>query len=151
MEIRCPVTGVSCQCESVLRTLPRWFGIEQARREYALAADEYTTFVAFEREEIVAFITIREHFAQAWEVHCIAVAMNYRGKGIGHKLHERAERWLTARHVRFLQVKTLAESHPSSEYAETRRFYNSVGYASLEVFPLLWSEKLPVLQLIKAL
>ena len=66
-------------------------------------------------------------------------------------LHTCIEQWLLARAARLLQVKTLADSHPSAEYAETRRFYASVGYVALEVFPTLWGPRLPVLQLVKAL
>lgn len=40
---------------------------------------------------------------------------------------------------------------PSPEYAETRRFYASVGYTALEMFPELWGPRLPVLQLVKGL
>jgi len=61
------------------------------------------------------------------------------------------ERWLQERGVRFLQVKTLADSHPSKEYAETRAFYASLGYKPLEVFLTLWGPRLPVLQLVKYL
>ena len=49
------------------------------------------------------------------------------------------------------QVKTLAASHPSPEYAQTRAFYEALGYVPLEVFPTLWAAHLPVLQLVKAL
>jgi hypothetical protein len=42
--------------------------------------------------------------------------------------------------ARILQVKTLAESHPSRHYAETRAFYESAGYLPMEVFTLLWHE-----------
>lgn len=48
-----------------------------------------------------------------------------------------------------LQVKTLAASHPSHEYALTRLFYERIGYVSLEVFPELWAPHLPVLQMVK--
>ena len=63
----------------------------------------------------------------------------------------RAEEWLKYQGARTLQVKTLAESHPSPEYAQTRKFYESVGYIPIEVFPTLWGIGLPVLQLVKVL
>ncbi len=69
----------------------------------------------------------------------------------GRALHTCVEQWLVARAVRLLQVKTLSDGHPSAEYAETRRFYASVGYVPLEVFSNLWGPRLPVLQLVKAL
>ena len=53
--------------------------------------------------------------------------------------------------ARIPQVKTLAESHPSRHYAETRAFYESAGDLPMEVFPLLWQQGLPVLLLVKVL
>lgn len=151
MDVEGPVLGVAEQCERVLRTLPLWFGIESSLLEYVADTERFPTFVAREAGDVVGFIALREHFAAAWEVHCIAVAAPARNQGVGRALHAHVERWLEARGVRLLQVKTLADSHPSPEYAETRRFYASVGYVPLEVFPTLWGPRLPVLQLVKAL
>jgi hypothetical protein len=39
---------------------------------------------------------------------------------VGRTLHNYVEQWLLAKAVRLLQVKTLADSHPSAEYAEIR-------------------------------
>jgi len=101
--------------------------------------------------DIIGFLTLREHFHEAWEVHCIAVRASDRGRGVGRALQRYAELWLSARGARVVQVKTLAASHPSAAYAETRAFYSSVGYVPLEVFPELWSPQLPVLLLVKVL
>jgi GNAT superfamily N-acetyltransferase len=144
-----PTDGASAQCEEVLRTLPGWFGIESSLLQYASDAAVHPTFVVRDGDHVVGFVTVREHFPEAWEVHCIAVRASHRGKGLGRALHEHVEGWLTSRSARFLQVKTMADSHPSPEYAETRRFYTAIGYSPLEVFPLLWGPRLPVLQLVK--
>lgn len=66
-------------------------------------------------------------------------------------MHEHVESWLRQRNVRLLQVKTLAPEHPSPEYAQTRLFYQAMGYLPLETFSTLWGPKLPVLQLVKYL
>jgi GNAT superfamily N-acetyltransferase len=151
MKLEGPVSGVSEQCESVLRTLPRWFGVESSLLQYVRDTVTFPTFVARELEQIVAFLTIREHFPEAWEVHCIAVRASQRRHGVGRALHAHVERWLSERGARVLQVKTIADTHPSPEYAETRRFYASIGYTALEMFPELWGPRLPVLQLVKVL
>jgi GNAT superfamily N-acetyltransferase len=151
VDIEGPVVGVAAQCEQVLRTLPLWFGIESSLLDYVRDTERFPTFVARLGGEIVAFATVREHFAEAWELHCIAVAAPARNQGVGRALHAEVERRLAAQGVRVLQVKTLADSHPSPEYAETRRFYARTGYLPLEVFPTLWGPRLPVLQLVKTL
>lgn len=151
MDVDGPVAGVADQCERVLRTLPLWFGIESSLIEYVRDTERFPTFVARAAGDVVGFVTIRQHFPDAWELNCIAVAAHARNQGVGRALHTCVEQWLVARAVRLLQVKTLHDSHPSAEYAETRRFYFSVGYVALEVFPNLWGPRLPVLQLVKAL
>ncbi|WP_128003578.1 GNAT family N-acetyltransferase [Piscinibacter defluvii] len=150
MRLLGPEAASAVHCERILRTLPRWFGIEQSWLEYAADSERFPTFIAAEAAP-VAFLTVREHFSESWEVHCIAVEASYRGQGVGRKLHEHVESWLRAKGVRQLQVKTLAANHPSPEYAQTRNFYASLGYTPLEVFPTLWGPSLPVLQLVKSL
>lgn len=151
MNIRGPVHSVSSACERVLRTLPDWFGIEESLLEYARNTEHLPTFVAEDGSEVVGFLSLEEHFPECWEVNCIAVNGGLRGHGIGRRLQAAAESWLERRGARVLQVKTLAAAHPSAEYAETRRFYEALGYLPLEVHPTLWSEDLPVLQLVKCL
>ena len=151
MSIQGPVFNVSADAERILRTLPMWFGIEESLQEYVLDTKTMPTFIATDRGDTVAFLTVKEHFPQSWEVHCLAVQAQSRSRGIGRALHDHVEQWLAQRGVQFLQVKTIAASSPSPAYAQTRAFYLAVGYAPLEEFPLLWEPRLPVLQLVKAL
>ena len=151
MRIHGPVFNVERQCERVLRTLTGWFGIEESLLEYARNTNHMTTFVAETQSEVIAFLSLQQHFRAAWEVNCIAVNAPYRGQGLGKRLHEKAEGWLATQGAGLIQVKTLAASHPSSEYAQTRAFYEAIGYRALEVFPKLWAPHLPVLQLVKVL
>ena len=135
---------VSAQCERVLRSLPAWFGVESSLLEYVRETTTLPTFVARDAGEVVAFLSLREHFAETWEVRCVAVQASHRRQGIGRALHAHVEGWLSARAARVLQVKTVAAGHPSP-------FYASIGYVPVEVFPDLWTQGLPVLQLIKPL
>jgi len=149
MQIDGPATGVAAECEGVLRTLPGWFGIESSLLQYVRDTEVLPTFVVREAGTLLGFLTLKAHFAEAWEVHCIAVRASERGRGLGAGLHSHVERWLAARGARVLQVKTMAAACPSPEYAETRGFYTRLGYVALEVFPELWGPRLPVLQLVK--
>ena len=151
MDTQGPESDVSAEAERILRTLPMWFGIEEALQEYVRDTTTLPTFVARDGGETVAFLTVKEHFPQSWEVHCLAVQAQSRNRGIGRALHAYVEQWLAQRGVRFLQVKTIAASRPSPAYAQTRAFYLAIGYTPLEEFPLLWEPRLPVLQLVKAL
>ena len=139
------------ECEAVLRTLPKWFGIEQALLMYVDDSTRMPTFALEDDQRIVGFLTLKEHFPAAWEIHCIAVAADARGKGLGSTLLAHAEAWLCARGVEYLQVKTIAATSPSPEYAQTRKFYEARGFRSLEIFPQLWHPRNPALQCIKRL
>ena len=50
-----------------------------------------------------------------------------------------------------LLVKTLADTHPSPEYAATRAFYRSLGFLPLAVLPDLWGPANPCLLMVRPL
>jgi GNAT superfamily N-acetyltransferase len=151
MKIRMADFAVTAECERILRTLPQWFGDEASLLDYAKATASHPTFVAEAVGGINGFLTLRRHFPEAWEIHCIAVEASLRNQSIGSGLLEHAEGWLKQKSARFLQVKTLAATHDSPAYAETREFYSKAGFVPIEVHPLLWAPHLPVLQLVKVL
>jgi GNAT superfamily N-acetyltransferase len=139
------------ECEQVLRSLPQWFGIEEALLMYARDSATLPTFAVESEARIIGFVSLQQHFPMSWEVHCIAVAAEARNAGHGTRLLEHAEQWLSQRGARFLQIKTVAAGSPSPEYAESRAFYAARGYLPLEMFPMLWSARNPALQLVKSL
>ena len=151
MEIIGPELDRADDCEAVLRSLPMWFGIEQALLMYARDSATMPTFALSDGPHLVGFLTLREHFPDAWDIHCIAVRADARGHGHGSRLLAHAEGWLKERGVRFLQVKTVAATSSSKEYAETREFYRRRGFTPIEVFPTLWDPHNPALQSIKVL
>lgn len=146
-------------CESILRALPGWFGIESSLMQYVEDTRKYPTWVAFvDRKEAAlggkkcaaGFVSLHEHFPKAAEIHVIAVRPEFHGRGVGRAMVEFAERWLLERGVEYLQVKTMGPSKPNKEYARTTEFYKAVGFAPLEEFIGLWGG-LPALQLVKRL
>jgi GNAT superfamily N-acetyltransferase len=151
MEIIGPAVRRESECEAVLRTLPKWFGIEHALLMYARDSGVMPTFAMVEENAVVGFLTLQEHFASAWEIHCIAIKAEARTRGLGSRLLSHAESWLVTRGVRFLQVKTVASTSASLAYAQTREFYARRGFAPLEIFPTLWDAHNPALQCIKVL
>ncbi len=151
MNITGPNLSIERDCELVLRSLPDWFGIESSLLEYVRDSSRFPTFAMGDSDRVIGFLTLRQHFAKSWELHCIAVHRDHRGSGVGRCLVAHAESWLIERDAEFLQVKTIAESSPSPEYQQTRAFYERLGFTPLEVFPELWSPRNPCLQLIKRL
>jgi GNAT superfamily N-acetyltransferase len=151
MELLGPQLRLESQCEVVLRSLPQWFGIEEALRMYVADTARLPTFALSEHGAVVAFLSLMQHFPESWEIHCMAVHSNARHRGHGTALLAHAEQWLAEQGVKYLQVKTVAPTSKSAAYAETRQFYRAKGFTPLEVFPLLWAPRNPALQLVKVL
>lgn len=144
-----PVLNAKEQCEAILRSVPQWFGIEEALVHYVSDTAVLPTFAIQSGERLEAFLTLRAHFPKAWEVHCMAVRAEARRQGHGRALMAHAEDWLVNQRVDVLQVKTVAQKKTSSPYDETRPFYYAMGFTPLEVFPELWAPHNPCLQLVK--
>jgi GNAT superfamily N-acetyltransferase len=104
-----PVLRRPRKCEAILRSLPRWFGIEDALQMYVADTETHPCFGHEVDGRLAAFLSLKRHFPQAWEVHCMAVHADWRNQGLGSSLLQLSERWLAAQGVRFLQVKTVAD------------------------------------------
>jgi GNAT superfamily N-acetyltransferase len=146
-----PLSHASEHCERVLRSLPRWFGIESALREYAAAAERLPTFGAVVDDALTGFVSLEAHLAGEWEVHCMAVHAQWRGKGVGAALLAAAEAWIRPQGAASIVVKTRVDSHASPQQVTSRAFYGRQGFIPEKIFPDLWGPSVPCLQMRKAL
>jgi GNAT superfamily N-acetyltransferase len=131
-------------CESVLRDLPEWFGIEEATAAYIRDVAELPTFGVGDD----ALIALKLHSPRAAELYVMGVRRARHGHGLGTALLGAAEEYLRARGVEYLQVKTLGPSDPDAGYARTRRFYEARGFVALEELHDLWEHN-PCLIMVK--
>ena len=138
-------------CEPVLRSLPEWFGIEEATAQYVKDTDAFPTLLASIDDEVVGFLTLKQHNEYAAEIHVMGVRPEMHRNGVGRALVKQAEEMLRERGVEYLQVKTLSSSHPDKRYARTRAFYRAMGFRPLEEFEDFWGKESPCLQMIKSL
>ncbi len=134
--------------EALLRSLPQWFGIEEAIRHYVEDASTLPTYLAVDATAVVGVLLMRRHYPVAAEVHLMAVAPTWHRHGIGRLLLQTAETDLCSDGVRWLQVKTLGPSKPSTEYARTRAFYQALGFEPLEELHGFWGDN-PCLIMVK--
>ena len=146
-----PTPGDSEICNEILRSVPEWFGIEDAIVEYTRIIAELPTFYARSESKIVGLLGVKQHFPNSAEIYLMAVHRDWHRKGLGRRLLKASEEWLSESGVEFLQVKTLGESRENKEYEATRRFYERMGFTKLEEFPDLWSHNNPCLQMVKRL
>lgn len=147
-----PVLGRASACAAILRSLPDWFGIEEAIVHYVNEIGNLPTFLALDAEERAAgFLSLKQHYPLAAEVYVMAIRQEWHRRGMGRALLEHAQVYLSGLGVEYLQVKTLGPSHPDKNYAQTRRFYEAMGFRPLEELPDLWGERNPCLLMVKRL
>ncbi len=139
------------ECEGILRSLPEWFGQEQAIRDWRRDIPAMETYAAIEGGRIVGFLSLTDVEEALAEIHVMAVRREYHRRGVGRALVAQARRACRARGVRTLQVKTLGPSEPSEAYAGTRAFYAAVGFEPVEETTRIWGQANPCLILRKTL
>ena len=149
IKIQYPATNCGHVCENILRALPDWFGIESSLIQYVKDADIMPTMLAQDENDFIGFITIKKHFRESADIHCMGILPKYHRKGIGKFLIKELEKYLKDEGVKLLQVKTLSADRDCSAYAKTRAFYKAVGFIPLEVFPNWWDDANPCLLLVK--
>ena len=137
-------------CEDILRSLPNWFGIEEAIVHYCRDIEAMDTYIAEVEGSIVGFLTLNQHNPYTAEIHIIAVREEHHRCGVGHSLVNHVEQSLRSRSVEYLEVKTLGPSKPSVQYDQTRDFYMAVGFRPIEETNL-WGKANPCLIMIKHL
>ena len=135
------------RCVAINRSLPAWFGLDDGLAEAEEYLRDHHGLVALRGNEIVGYLTWHEHFAGSAEVSWMAVDPGYHRSGVGRRLIAALEALLPT--ASLLSVKTLADTHPSPEYAATRAFYRTAGFRPQMVFPDLWDPANPCLLMVK--
>src|SRR5262245_46342549 len=153
MEIRRMRSGEHAACEAVLRALPDWFGIEESLRQYVADAAntaKFETYVADDAGRVIGFVTLRRHFAESGEIHCLGAMPEFHGRGIGRALVAKSEEVLRGGGAVYFHLKIMGPSRPCEFYARTLAFYRAIGFVPLEEIHGLWG-KIPCLVLVKKL
>ena len=121
----------------VLEALPEWFGIVDAREKYITESAEVVFLGAFDSDQPVGFLTLKETGKDTVELHVVGVLKDFQRQGFGKALVDEAKRVASKSGYSFLQVKTV-QMGKYAEYDQTNRFYLAQGFKELEVFPTLW-------------
>lgn len=126
----------------ILESLPEWFGIPEAREEYIAESTGQTFFAAKKDGSAVGFLCLKQTGPKTVELAVMGVRREAHRQGIGTALAEAAREEARRQGNTLMQVKTVAMGH-YAEYDATNRFYQSLGFQELEIFPTLWGEKNP--------
>lgn len=141
----------SAVCMPILRTLPDWFGLEESLVHYSAEIDSSPTFLAYHAEDVIGFISLKQHNLYSAEVNVMGVVPEMHRMGIGKALMVHTLAWLKNQKFEYVQVKTLGPSHLDKGYAKTRAFYEAIGFRPLEEFKQIWDEHNPCLIMIRRL
>ena len=127
---------------SVLEALRDWFEVDESRESYIRSSAGWPFFAAYDGDAPVGFLCLKETGRQAVELAVMGVLKPYHRHGIGKQLFTAAADYARNAGYRFMQVKTVKEGvYP--DYDATNRFYRSLGFCELEVFPDLWDRENP--------
>ncbi len=135
----------------ILQALPEWFGIEDATEEYIKTSKDLPFFAVYHERQPIGFIVLRLHNPYTAEIYVMGILKEFHRKGLGKVLIDEAKTFCLKNRMEILTVKTLDVSREDKAYDQTRRFYESVGFKPLEVFPTLWDERNPCLFMAKFL
>ena len=137
-------------CEKILRSLPKWFGIESAIVDYIKDVQNMETWAVIE-SDVIGFVSLNKHNQKTTEIHVMGVLPAFHGQKIGSRLVEASEESLAKQGFRFLTVKTLSPYRPDENYDKIRQFYLRSGFTPIEEFKTLWGKHNPCLMMIKSL
>lgn len=123
----------------ILEALPDWFGIEDARESYIKESADQLFFAAFDKNQAIGFLCLKETGKDTLEISVMGVLKDYHRHGIGKELFLNAKKLAIENGYSFLQVKTVQMGRYEI-YDNTNRFYLSLGFKEFEVFPDLWDK-----------
>ena len=126
----------------ILEALPDWFAVEESREGYIRASGEQPFFAAEQDGRAVGFLCLKETGAATVELAVMGVRKSCHRQGIGRALFADAKCFAVAAGYEFMQVKTVRMGC-YEDYDRTNRFYQSLGFRELEVFPTLWDAENP--------
>ena len=126
----------------ILEALPDWFGVPESREAYIRDCRGMAFFAAEAGHETIGFLALKKTGNATVELAVMGVRKEYHRRGVGKSLFLAAKKHAVASGYAFMQVKTVRMGC-YEDYDRTNRFYQSLGFEELEVFPDLWDEANP--------
>jgi GNAT superfamily N-acetyltransferase len=137
--------------KKIMHSLPAWFSPPEDIERKAVIHREYPFFTAYDDDAPIGFVALKIHNQYSADIFNIGVLEPYHRKGIGRCLLAAAERCCVDNGYLYLTVKTLDSSAEYEPYERTRKFYQKMGFISLDIFNTFWNEENPCLFMAKCL
>lgn len=122
------------KCAAILDSLSEWFGDAAAVSAYLNDLPGLETYLAKRDSDIVGFAAVKRNDPHIAEIHVMGVAREERRRGVGRALINRMVEDLARSGTKTLRVETLGPSAADAAYAETRAFYEAMGFVPLREF-----------------
>lgn len=128
----------------IATALPAFFD-EKGLNAIKKDTKEQILYGAYVDNKMVGFVTYKAINPEAIEITWTAVHPTYQNKGIGSKLIRNSLEEIAKQGYKVCEVKTVSEIDDDPGYANTRKFYKSLGFIPLEtIHPYPgWGEKNP--------
>lgn len=123
----------------ILEGLPEWFGIAEAREEYIAQSAGQPCFAAMEQGKPIGFLCLKETGRDTMELAVMGGTESTTAEVVAERFLRQQRSMRPKPGILFCQVKTVQMGR-YKEYDDTNRFYQSLGFKELEVFPSLWDE-----------
>ena len=138
--------------KEILEMLPEWFGNKQALNEYVEKVKKLPYYVALNNaNKCLGFFSIKTHYQYTGEILVCGVHPEYQHNGVGKALYYVVEDYFTQAGCKYVIVKTLSDIVDFEPYAQTRKFYKSIGFEPLITLTEMWDEEKPCLIMFKSL
>ena len=142
----------SSYAKEILEMLPKWFGNKQALDEYVEKVKNLPFFAAFnDADQCIGFFSVKIHYQHTGDIFVCGVHPEYQHNGVGKALYRAVENYFIQNGCKYAIVKTLSDTVDFEPYAQTRKFYRSIGFEPLITLTEMWDEKNPCLIMFKSL
>ncbi len=99
----------------------------------------------------VGFFSIKIHYQHTGDIFVCGVLPEHQHNGVGKALYHAVEKLFIQNDCKYVIVKTLSDVVNFEPYAQTRRFYKSIGFEPLITLTEMWDEENPCLIMFKSL
>lgn len=126
----------------ILEALPEWFEVKESREQYIEESAGQPFWASVDGDVFEGFLCLKETGKSTMELAVMGVRKECHRNGIGRRLFAAAKDHAARNGYEFIQVKTV-RSGMYEDYDITNKFYRSLGFKELEVFPEYWDEANP--------
>lgn len=118
-------------CRTLTAALPEYFGLPECNEVYAQGVKSRKNLAAKVDGRTVGLLSLEFPYPQSGSIYWMAVAPEFQGQGVGHKLVEAAATLALEAGATTLTVETLAPQEADPHYLKTYQFYERAGFEPL--------------------